>query len=122
MPHLPPRPTLADMQRYVAELEVERGFQGQDVVQKALLLGEEVGELFKALRKSQGLSIDPQSKVGSVSEELADILIYLCAIANRFGIQLEEAFRLKEEINMRRNWTSAPAASGFSKPLAQGEP
>lgn len=71
MPHLPPRPTLADMQRYVAELETERGFQGQDVVQKALLLGEEVGELFKALRKSQGLSIDPQSRVGSVSEELA---------------------------------------------------
>lgn len=107
MPHLSPRPTLEDLQRYVAELEVERGFQNQDVVQKALLLGEEVGELFKAVRKSQGLSIDPQSKVGNVSEELADILIYLCAIANRYGIQLEEAFRRKEEINMRRSWTPA---------------
>ena len=116
MPHLAPKPTLADLQRYVAELEVERGFQGQDVVQKALLLGEEVGELFKALRKSQWLSIDPQSRVGSVSEELADILIYLCAIANRFGIQLEEAFRLKEEINVRRSWTSAPAAADSAKP------
>jgi NTP pyrophosphatase (non-canonical NTP hydrolase) len=115
MPHLPPRPTLEDMQRYVDELEVERGFHDQDVVQKALLLGEEVGELFKAVRKSQGISIDPQSKVGNVSEELADILIYLCAIANRFGIQLEEAFRRKEEINMRRSWTSAGSTGSRSR-------
>jgi NTP pyrophosphatase (non-canonical NTP hydrolase) len=115
MPHLPPRPTLEDLQRYVAELEVERGFQGQDVVQKALLLGEEVGELFKAVRKSQGLAIDPQSKVGHVSEELADILIYLCAIANRFGIQLEEAFRSKEEINARRTWTPAGSSESGSR-------
>ncbi|WP_224369951.1 MazG nucleotide pyrophosphohydrolase domain-containing protein [Hyalangium versicolor] len=122
MPHLDPRPTLADLQRYVAELEVERGFQAQDVVQKALLLGEEVGELFKALRKSQGISIDPQSKVGHVSEELADILIYLCAIANRFGIQLEEAFRQKEEINSRRTWAPAPAASGAPEPRPQEKP
>lgn len=88
----------------------------------ATLLGEEVGELFKALRKSQGISIDPQSKVGSASEELADILIYLCAIANRFDIQLEEAFRRKEEINMRRSWVPAPGASGSSKPGSPDEP
>jgi NTP pyrophosphatase (non-canonical NTP hydrolase) len=121
MPLLPPSPTLADLQRYVVELEVERGFQGQDVLAKALLLGEEVGELFKAVRKSQGLSIDPQSKTGHVSEELADILIYLCAIANRFGIDLEQAFRRKEEINHRRSWAPAPPAPGPGEPHPQGE-
>jgi len=31
-------------------------------------------------------------------------LIYICAIANRFDIDLEEAFRKKEEVNKKRNW------------------
>ena len=68
------------------------------------MLGEEVGELYKAVRKSEKISVDPNSKIGSVSEELVDIFIYLCAIANRFNIDLEEAFRKKEEINKKRVW------------------
>lgn len=91
----------------MAQLERERGFDHQDVVQKCLLLGEEVGELFKAVRKAQGIAIDPGSKFGSVGEELADALIYLCAIANRFGLDLEQEFRRKEEANHRRTWKPA---------------
>jgi NTP pyrophosphatase (non-canonical NTP hydrolase) len=41
---------------------------------------------------------------GSVVEELADVLIYLCAIANRLGISLDEALHKKEEINETRTW------------------
>ncbi len=104
MPELKQKPVLADFQKYVIELEQERGFSSQDVIEKCLLLGEEVGELFKAVRKSQNLSVDMNSNFTSVSEELADILIYLCAIANRLDIDLEQAFRQKEEINMKRKW------------------
>jgi NTP pyrophosphatase (non-canonical NTP hydrolase) len=43
--------------------------------QQALLLGEEVGELFKALRKQQGFAVYSTSVVSTVDEELADILI-----------------------------------------------
>jgi NTP pyrophosphatase (non-canonical NTP hydrolase) len=68
------------------------------------LLGEEIGELFKAVRKSENIKIDHNSKFSPVSHELADILIYLCEIANRFNINLEEAFREKEEINKKRVW------------------
>ena len=107
MPKLEPNPTLADFQRYVEQLEQERGFADQTVLDKCLLLGEEVGELFKAIRKSEGLLIDEASPVGEVGEELADILIYLCAIANRTGLDLEAAFRSKEERNHTRTWTSA---------------
>lgn len=53
MPTLPPKPTIKDFQKYVQELEAERGFQEQSTVQKCLLLGEEVGELFKAVRKNE---------------------------------------------------------------------
>lgn len=104
MPTLQNHPTLREIQQYVTELEHERGFIGQDVLQKALLLGEEVGELFKAIRKSIHLSVDQKSKVGTVSEELADILIYLCSIANRYEISLEQAFREKESVNSQRLW------------------
>ena len=98
-------PVLKDFQEYVKKLELERGFEKQDVVQKCLLLGEELGELFKAVRKMESISIDRKnSKITTVEEELADILIYICAIANRYDINLENAFRNKEEINKKRVW------------------
>lgn len=104
MPNLNEHPTLADFQAYVAKLEIERGFEDQSVRDKCLLLGEEIGELFKAVRKAEGLKVDVSSQFGTVSEELADVLIYLCAIANRYGIDLEVAFREKEAINHQRSW------------------
>ncbi len=104
MPVLKVNPTLLDYQNYVTELEEERGFSDQNVKEKCLLLGEEVGELFKAIRKQEGVKIDPNSKFSSIEEELADIFIYLCAIANRYSIDLETAFRNKEEINHQREW------------------
>lgn len=95
---------LQHLQQYVRELEVERGFEHQTIIQKCLLLGEEVGELFKAIRKTEKLSVDQNSQTHDVANELADILIYICAIANRTGIDLESAFRKKEEINKNRQW------------------
>ena len=109
MPELKSTPTLADFQHYVSELEVERNFAQQPILEKCLLLGEEVGELFKAIRKTEGIAIDPDSKVGEVGDELADIFIYLCSIANRYDINLEQAFLAKEEKNKQRKWQSSPS-------------
>lgn len=101
---LPDNPTLADYQAYVTQLESDRGFSDQNAMQKCLLLTEELGELCKAVRKSQNIKIDENSNVQPVEEELADILIYTCSIANRFDIDLEKAFRAKEEVNKKRVW------------------
>ena len=106
MPNLTKNPTLKNLQSYVAELENERGFAHQTIIDKCLLLGEEVGELFKAVRKSEGLAIDSNSNFTEIGDELTDILIYLCAIANRKGIDLESAFLRKEEKNKQRVWKS----------------
>ncbi|WP_346856395.1 MazG nucleotide pyrophosphohydrolase domain-containing protein [uncultured Draconibacterium sp.] len=106
MPELTNKPTLDDFQKYVTELEHERNFIQQTTIDKCLLLGEEVGELFKAIRKSEGLAVDTNSTFTEVGDELADIFIYLCAIANRKGIRLEDAFRKKEEKNHQRIWKS----------------
>jgi NTP pyrophosphatase (non-canonical NTP hydrolase) len=85
-------------------MEEERGFSNRDVVQQCLLLGEEVGELFKAVRKRNKMRIGTTSIAGTVDEELADILIYLCAIANRLEISLDDALRRKEAFNETRTW------------------
>lgn len=106
MPELKVNPSLSDFQEYVTELEHERNFITQSTIDKCLLLGEEVGELFKAIRKSEGLSVDTNSNFTEIGDELSDIFIYLCAIANRKGINLEEAFRVKEEKNKQRVWKS----------------
>ncbi len=107
MPELTNNPTLKNFQQYVAELEIERGFASQTTIDKCLLLGEEVGELFKAVRKSEGLAMDTNSNFTEIGDELTDIFIYLCAIANRKGIDLESAFLKKEEKNKLRTWKSA---------------
>ncbi|MBI4405912.1 MAG: pyrophosphohydrolase [Deltaproteobacteria bacterium] len=104
MPTLPEKPSLSDFQKYVGELEQERGFSSQGVLEKCLLLGEEIGELFKAVRKTERISIEAGSQYGRIGEELADVFIYLCAIANRMDIHLENAFRDKEMLNHKRHW------------------
>ena len=98
------RPTLGDLQKYAAELVEERGFSDVGVVRNCLLLGEEVGELFKAVRKSEGMKTDGDSKNARIDEELADAFIFICHIANQCNIDLERAFRDKEEKNKNREW------------------
>ncbi len=104
MPILKENPSVKDFQNYVKELEVERGFSNETTLHKCLLLGEELGELFQAVRKHEKIKADSNKKFNCISEELADILIYICAIANRHDIDLETAFREKEEINKKRKW------------------
>ena len=106
MPHLAKKPMPTEFQQYVSELETERGFAHQTIIDKCLLLGEEVGELFKAVRKTEGLAVDENSSFTEIGDELTDIFIYICAIANRKGIDLENAFRIKEEKNKKRIWKS----------------
>ncbi|HSX28465.1 MAG TPA: MazG nucleotide pyrophosphohydrolase domain-containing protein [Candidatus Saccharimonadales bacterium] len=104
--HLKSHPTLQDIQDYVVAMEAERGFSDQTVMQPALLLAEEVGELMKCIRKSHaGLAIDVNKQYElDAAGEIADILIVLTSIANRLGVDIEQAFRDKEENNKQRTW------------------
>lgn len=66
-------------------------------------LVEEVGELAEVIRKNQRYRGDSNETVkGTIEEELYDILYYVIALANVFGVDLEECCRLKEEINKER--------------------
>lgn len=103
MPLLKDQPTLKDLQAYEALVEIERKRNHEDIAKKFLMLVEEVGELMTADRKKPELiRPDHNPEFASLDEELADILSYLCSIANRLGVDLEMAFRNKERINQAR--------------------
>lgn len=99
------QPTLADYQRYVREMVVERGFDKGSVSQAFMLFLEECGELSKAARKFAAAKADPDEAAKyRLDHEAADVFIYLLDICNRFGIDLETAFREKEAHNETRGF------------------
>jgi NTP pyrophosphatase (non-canonical NTP hydrolase) len=97
-------PTLPDLQKYVADMIVERGFEKETVPEVFMLLLEECGELAKAARKSQNIHTDKNSEKFHMDHEIVDVFVYLLDICNHFDIDLEAAFREKEEINKKRVW------------------
>ena len=110
-PHLPDGATMADFQRYVHALEAFHGWLDVDLVHNCFLMGEEMGELFKGVRKVQRLFDEPAkadedmpARVANVGEEIIDVLNYLLAIANRLDIDVEQAFRAKNAANLERTW------------------
>src|SRR5713226_3013931 len=105
MAYLPENPTLKELQHYVAEVCQERGWTKDSPAEKFVLFIEEVGELAKAIRKAAGL-YEEQAKQRDMSleEEFADVLSYLLDLANCFQVDLEQAFRAKEQINQSRTW------------------
>jgi NTP pyrophosphatase (non-canonical NTP hydrolase) len=107
VPKIPRRADLATLQGYIRNVVHLRGFDDESVRDVMLLLVEEVGELAKAIRREIGLKVEltiPQDRK-MVAHELADCLIYLLDIANLVDIDLDDAFRAKEEINNNKSWT-----------------
>jgi NTP pyrophosphatase (non-canonical NTP hydrolase) len=102
--YLKENPTLKDYQQYVEAMVKERGFDKETAPEMFMLLMEEVGELAKAARKSQGLHVDENSAKHDLAHEAADVLILLLDICAHYKIDLEKAFREKEEINKKRIW------------------
>jgi NTP pyrophosphatase (non-canonical NTP hydrolase) len=82
-----------------------RFIKSLDEPEKFLLFTEEVGELAKAIRKTQGLYQEKaRQKHVELAEEFADVLSYLLDLANCFQVDLETAFREKEQVNATRTW------------------
>lgn len=97
-------PTLQDFQTYIAQMIKERGFEEEIISEIFMLLMEECGELAKAARKTQAIKVANNSENFQLAHEAADVFSYLLNICNYFKIDLEQAFREKEEINKKRFW------------------
>lgn len=100
---LPDRPTLHDLQEYVAMMVKERGFN-DDVPQRFMLLLEEAGEFARAARKTAGLKFAVDTHHAQLDEEAADLFIIFLGLCNQLGVDLEQAFRDKEVKNRQREW------------------
>jgi len=98
------KPTLKDFQQYIRDMVKERGFEHESVTEIFMLFSEEVGEMAKAARKQINIKTDHNSHKPDLDLEIADVFMYLLDIANCFDVDLENAFRDKEEINKKRVW------------------
>ena len=122
---LPDGAPMSAYQEYVTRLEELHGWLEVDLVHNCFLMGEEVGELFKSIRKHLRYyeEHDPEEEARSklhVSEEIVDVFNYLLAIANRLEIDVEGAFRRKNLINQGRTWASS-AATTSPTPQEEGD-
>jgi NTP pyrophosphatase (non-canonical NTP hydrolase) len=102
--HLKDNPSLHDFQKYVHDMIRERGFEKEPLSQTFMLLLEECGEMAKAARKSSGMRFGAHSAEQHLDQEIADVFILLLKICDHCGVDLEKAFRDKEEINKGRTW------------------
>lgn len=97
-------PRLQDFQAYVAEMVKERGFHQETIAETFMLFIEECGELAKAIREKEKINVAEDAEDKDLAHEFADVFIYLLDLCNQHGIDLEQAFREKEEINKKRIW------------------
>lgn len=91
---------IAEAQKLAWENKVAKGFNTTEIPLEFGLLTAEVGEAFTAWRKGH-------SEAG---EELADVFLYLVAIAEMQGVNLDEEVTRKIEKNVRRRYV--PGANG----------
>jgi len=98
------KPTLSDLQQYIREMVKERGFDHETVPELFMMMCEEFGEMAKAARKHTKIKSDDNSRKPELEHEIADAFVYLLDICNYFDIDLEKAFRDKEEVNKKRIW------------------
>jgi len=66
-----------------------------------LKLAEEVGELSQAIRKNATPATE-SSFIGTVEEEIYDVLYYTLAIANCYSIDVEKWVYIKEKFNDKK--------------------
>lgn len=102
---LPENPKIQDYQAYIAKMVKVRGFDKESLPEIMLLMLEEMGELAKVIRKFHGIHTDDTSVLTAAEDEVADVFIYLLDVANNLGVDLESAFRNKEEKSKRRKWS-----------------
>ena len=85
---------LKELQKEIYQNKVDKGFNLTDVNKEFCLIYEEVAEAYEAWRK----------KKNDLSEELADIAIYLLGLSEILGIDLENEIQKKVYKNSKREY------------------
>ncbi|MDR2099139.1 MAG: hypothetical protein LBO78_03915 [Rickettsiales bacterium] len=101
--------TVRDMQKYIVEKRAFLNFSSEPM-QLLCGLASEVGEAASAIRREYLRKQPPlpDSDRSSLKNEIADVYIYLAAIAEAFGIDLETAVPHKMQMNIERYGPGKP--------------
>ena len=90
--------TIRNMQKYLEKkYKITKPEKMKNTQRYFLKLIEEVGELAEVIRKNKRM--EDNNIKGTIEEELSDVLYYILMIANTYDIDIEQCFRLKEELN-----------------------
>lgn len=104
MTDLPEDDSLVQLQNYIWQMNIERGFNTKDPSKKLVMLMEESGELAKAIRQHVGLKFTDTTKQQNLREELADVQIVLLGLASMLNEDMFSAVIDKEKKNRTRKW------------------
>ena len=97
--------SISDIQEYINKMIEERGFDKETKQDVMLLLTEEIGELAKEVRKSTNIKMDEkQSRQEKISDEIADVFMYVLAMCRVANVDLLKALVEKEKKNLNRTW------------------
>jgi NTP pyrophosphatase (non-canonical NTP hydrolase) len=96
---------ITELQKYIWQKNIERGFSRETAERKMLMLTEEVGELAKAVRQHIGMGFSSTTSRSNISEEIADVLIILLGLASTVDIDVFDAITQKESKNANRKWS-----------------
>ena len=87
--------------RYLQTYIKEKDYHPELLKDYFLKLSEEAGELARAMRKEMKAQ-NSSEIIGTVDEELYDIIYYALAIANIYDIDIEQVAKVKSEMNESR--------------------
>ena len=107
-------PALRDYQEFIGHSKGRGHPSTEGTAQIVIGFVSEVGELARSIRKSVGVKIDRsvEAKYRAVDTQIANCFSYIVMIANALRIDIEQAFRAKEELNRARFWSRAKDKSG----------
>lgn len=107
--------SINDIQEYINKMIEERGFDKETKQDVMLLLTEEIGELAKEVRKSTNIKMDEkQSRQENLSDEIADVFMYILAMCRVADVNLLEALVNKEKKNLGRTWKWFRNCGGYN--------
>lgn len=87
--------------KYLQDYIRSKDFRPDEATLYYMKLSEEVGELARAMRKDlRPTEASPLKE--TIDEELWDIMYYVVALANCYGIDLEQVIPAKEALNNRK--------------------
>ncbi len=97
--------SVEELQKYIKDMIETRNFR-TSLLERMILLTEEIGELAKEVRKTDNnLLVDSHKEYNSSLEnEMTDVFICLMGIYELLDVDLVQALKNKEKLNFKREW------------------